>query len=73
MTDHRPIGQRIAAADRRVRTYLGGPGLAAIAAAVLLFAVVLPLAVRATSVPAVVLILCPVVLVVIGVNRVRRR
>lgn len=27
MTDHRPVGERIAAADRRVRTYLGGPGL----------------------------------------------
>lgn len=27
MTDHRPIGQRIAAADRRVRTYFGGSSL----------------------------------------------
>lgn len=27
MTAHRPIGERIAAADRSVRTYLGGLSL----------------------------------------------
>lgn len=73
MTEQRPIGRRLVAADRRVRTYLGGPGLAVIAAAVLLFAVVVPLAVRATDTATVLLILAVVVLAVVGTRRLRRR
>ncbi|MBY6364317.1 hypothetical protein [Rhodococcoides corynebacterioides] len=73
MTEQRPISRRLAAADRRVRTYLGGPGLAVIAADVLVFAVVVPLAVRATDTATVLLILAVVVLAVVVARRLRRR